>query len=153
MSLATLLGPELIFPRLEGTDADGVLRDLAERVAAVGAIDDADRLYAKLREREELGSTGIGRGVAVPHCKMKRLGSSLLAVGLSAAPVEFAALDGAPVRIFFLLVSPEGSPGEHLRALAEISRWAKVDEHLVELAAASGADAIYDLFRQQPSAV
>jgi PTS system nitrogen regulatory IIA component len=149
MGLASLIGPDLIFPYLGGSDRPTVLRDLAERVAAAGRVDDADRLYGKLWEREQLGSTGIGSGVAVPHCKMKGIDRPVMAVGVTPKAIDFGAVDGKPVAVFFLVVSPEDEPAEHLRALAEISRWARADRHVERLRKADGADAIFELLRRE----
>lgn len=147
MSLASLIGPELIFPDLGGSDRPTVLRNLAERVAEAGRVDDADRLYHKLWEREQLGSTGIGSGVAVPHCKMKGIDRPVMAVGVAPKAIDFGAVDDKPVAVFFLLVSPEDAPAEHLRALSEISRWARADRHVDKIRKAGGADAIFELLR------
>lgn len=149
MGLAALIGPELIFPELGGSDAPTVLRNLAERVTEAGRVDDADRLYHKLWEREQLGSTGVGSGVAVPHCKMKGIERPVMAVGVTARAVDFGAVDGKPVAVFFLLVSPEDAPAEHLRALAEISRWARADKHVERIRKARGADEIFELLRRE----
>lgn len=149
MGLATLIGPELIFPELGGSDRPTVLRDLAERVVEAGRVDDADRLYQKLWEREQLGSTGVGSGVAVPHCKMKGIDRPVMAVGVTPKAIDFGAVDGKPVAVFFLLVSPEDEPAEHLRALAEISRWARADRHVERIRKARSADEILELLRRE----
>jgi len=149
MGLATLIGPDLIFPELGGSDRPTVLRNLAERVAGAGRVDDADRLYQKLWEREQLGSTGIGTGVAVPHCKMKGIDRPVMAVGVTPKAIDFGAVDGKPVAVFFLVVSPEDEPAAHLRALAEISRWARADRHVERIRKARSADAIFELLRRE----
>ena len=149
MGLATLIGPELIFPDLGGSDRPTVLRELAERVVEAGRVDDADRLYQRLWEREQLGSTGVGSGVAVPHCKMKGIDRPVMAVGVTAKAIDFGAVDGKPVAVFFLLVSPEDEPAEHLRALAEISRWARADRHVERIRKARSADEILELLRRE----
>lgn len=130
MELASLTRPELIFPRLDCANGTGLLRFLAERVAALGYVDNAESLYERLVEREELGSTGVGGGVAIPHCKMKGLERVVLAVGLTTKPIDFAALDQEPVRLFFLVISPTSSPAAHLQCLAAISKWVKHVEHV-----------------------
>ena len=125
--------PELIFPNLVGTDRPGILRVLAESMARNGVISDADSMYRRLVEREELGSTAIGGGVAIPHCKMDNLEDVVVAVGLSRDGVEFESEDGSPVRLFFLVVSPSDKPAAHLRSLAAISKWVKADRHVERL--------------------
>ena len=123
MRLASLTRPELIFPDLPAGNRDAVLRDLAERVAAQGLVNDPEELFQKLREREQLGSTGIGSGVAIPHCKLPGLSHGVVAVGMVPDGVDFGAADGKPVKLLFLVLSPSASPGEHLQVLATISRW------------------------------
>lgn len=143
-----LTRPELVFSDLPVTDCQGVLRTLAERVAATGLFADAETLYRALQERERLGSTGIGHGVAIPHCKLKGLEQCILAVGIPRRPVDFGAADGEPVALFFLVLSPEASPAEHLQTLAWISRWVRADRHVETLLGLAGAEAIYDYLRE-----
>lgn len=139
MGLGSLTRPELILSDLTAADsapADTVLRVFADRIAEAGAVGkakDAGELFRRLREREQLSSTGIGSGVAIPHCKMPGLKQAVLAVGLAPQGVDFGASDGQPVRLFFVVVSPETSPAEHLRVLASISRWIKTGRHAERL--------------------
>lgn len=149
MNLGSLTGPQLIFPDLDGKDVEGVLRALAQRVASTGVVTDAERLYEKLQERETLGSTGIGSGVAIPHCKMKGLDGAILAVGLKKRGVDFGAVDQKPVRLFFLVVSPQDSPAIHLQVLAAISRWVKADGHVERTLAMSDLHEIYEFLSQE----
>jgi PTS system nitrogen regulatory IIA component len=142
VGLGALTRPELIFPDLPATDRQGVLRALAGLVARQG-------LFQKLWEREQLGSTGIGQGVAIPHCKLNGLRQSLVAVGLVPEGVEFGAVDGQPVKVFFLVVSPGGSPAQHLQVLAAISRWIKADGHAGRLLGLHDAARVYDLLRDE----
>lgn len=151
MNLGSLTGPQLIFPDLPGRDVEGVLRAFAQRVAAAGLVDDADRLYEKLQERETLGSTGIGSGVAIPHCKMKGLDRAILAVGIKDEPVDYGAVDEKPVRLFFLVVSPDDSPAVHLQVLASISRWVKTDRNVEKTLAMSRPDRIYEFLLGEES--
>lgn len=136
MGLGSLTRPELILSDLPTADPAAVLRTFADRIAEAGIVKDAGELFRRLREREQLSSTGIGSGIAIPHCKMPGLRQAVVAVGLAPRGVDFGASDGQPVRLFFLVVSPEVSPAEHLRVLASISRWVKTDrnaERLLEL--------------------
>ncbi len=149
MGLGALTRPDLIFPDLPATDSQGVLRALAGRVAAQGLIRNGDELFRQLWEREQLGSTGIGQGVAIPHCKLKGLARGVVAVGLAPGGVDFGAADGQPVKVFFLVVSPADSPAEHLQILAAISRWIRADRHAGELLALRDPGAVYDLLRDE----
>lgn len=149
MRLGSLARPELIFPDLPGTDRAGVLHALAENVAGKGLTPNAVDLYQKLMEREQLGSTGIGAGIAIPHCKLGGLKRGVLAIGLVPQGVEFGAADGEPVKVFFLIVSPSESPSEHLQVLSAISRWVKVDRHAERLLALGDANAVYDFLQEE----
>jgi PTS system nitrogen regulatory IIA component len=149
MNLGSLTEPSLIFPDLPGTDASSVLLAFAERVAAMGYVGDAERLFEKLMEREKLGSTGIGSGVAIPHCKMRGIERAVVAVGASRRPVDFGAVDSEPVRLFFLVVSPHDTPAVHLQVLASISRWVKADRHVPRLLAMRDRQEIYDFLREE----
>ncbi len=144
----TLTRPDLIFADLPPTDARGVLRELADRVAATGLVRDGAALYRALLEREQLGSTGIGRGVAIPHCKLKGLAQGILAVGIARPPVDFGAPDGNPVALFFLVLSPDDSPAEHLQTLARISRWVRADAHVETMLRLGDRGAIYDFLKE-----
>jgi PTS system nitrogen regulatory IIA component len=141
--LGALTRPELIFPELQAADRTQILRAFATRIAERGLVRDADELYQKLLEREQLGSTGVGAGIAIPHCKLKGLAQGLVAVGLVPEGVDFGAADGRPVRVFFLVISPSESPAEHLQMLAAISRWVKVDGRVDKIQAFRDPEAIY----------
>jgi len=97
-----------------------------------------------LMEREKLGSTGIGDGIAIPHGKLKGLDNLLLSFGRSREGVDFESIDGKPVHLFFLLMAPESSTGQHLKALAKISRMLKDERFRSELMSARSAE---DLFK------
>jgi PTS system fructose-specific IIA component/PTS system nitrogen regulatory IIA component len=105
------------------------IRELVESLAAAGAIAQAEvpGIVAAIMKREELGSTGIGRGVAVPHTKHASVERLVGTVGVSVEGVDFNSLDGDKVHLFFLLVSPPDRPGDHLRALENISRQLRDD--------------------------
>lgn len=142
MRLGTLTRPELIFPGLQAADRAQLLRILAEKIAARGLVRNADELYQKLSEREQIGSTGIGSGIAIPHCKLKGLTKGVVSVGTAPDGVDFGAADGRPVRLVFLVISPNESPAEHLQVLAAISRWIKADRHADGLLALNDAETI-----------
>jgi len=146
--LGELSDPALIFPDVSGTDVPSVLRDLANRVAKTGRIGDADALFERLWEREELGSTGIGRGVAIPHCKYHPLKSVMLSIAISREGVDFGAVDGKPVRLFFVVISPSKNPALHLKSLASISRWIKSEERLERILTLDDPQEIFELVRR-----
>jgi len=110
-------------------DKPTAIRELVESLAQAGAIGEADvpGIVAAIMKREELGSTGIGRGVAVPHTKHASVERLVGTVGVSVEGVDFNSLDGDKVHLLFLLVSPPDRPGDHLRALENISRQLRDD--------------------------
>jgi mannitol/fructose-specific phosphotransferase system IIA component (Ntr-type) len=123
--LNSLVDPRRIYLDLPSGSTDEVLSEMARRLRASGDVPDADDLSRRLLEREKLGCTALGNGLAIPHCKIGGIDSALLAIGVSRGGVDFLALDGKPVRIIFLVLSPSDSPTGHLQALARISRLVK----------------------------
>lgn len=121
VKIHALLDEGLIVPRLEAGDRAGVLREMSKKLEARYAPGLDGTLLDKLLKREELGTTAIGKGVAVPHCRAKGLKVPALLLGLSPEGVAFEAVDGKPSHVFFLLVSPEDNPGAGLRLLAAIA--------------------------------
>lgn len=114
---------------LGADEKPAIIRELVESLAAAGGVksEDVDGIVAAIMKREELGSTGIGRGVAVPHTKHASVEKLVGTVGVSVEGVDFNSLDGDKVHLFFLLVSPPDRPGDHLRALENISRQLRDD--------------------------
>lgn len=149
MGLGSLTRPELILSGLTATDPAGILQTFADRLAEAGVVKDAGELFRRLREREQLSSTGIGSGIAIPHCKMPGLKQAVLAVGLARQGVDFGAPDGQPVRLFFLVVSPEASPAEHLRVLAAISRWLKTGHNAERLLEGQDPQEVYRFLEEE----
>jgi PTS system nitrogen regulatory IIA component len=117
-----LLQDDLVLEELQATDKIGVLREFAAHLKHAGKVADADELVRVLVERESLGSTGIGDGVAIPHGKLGVLRDMIVAFGRSSAGVDFQSMDCKPAYLFFLLVTPADRPGDHLKTLARISR-------------------------------
>lgn len=144
MQLQELTEPDLIFPGLPAFDVPSVLRAFADRLAGSGRVQGADRLYAALWEREQLGSTGIGDGVAVPHCKVAKLEQVVLAIGHVPNGIDFGAVDRKPVQLFFCVVSPESKPAAHLHCLQAISTWLKHNSESRRILEMDDAGAIYN---------
>jgi mannitol/fructose-specific phosphotransferase system IIA component (Ntr-type) len=137
--LSELLTIDRIRIPLESRSKDDLLRELVGIVAGPGAPDREDVLRA-VREREAVLSTGIGHGVAIPHGKSSAVADLRMAAGRAVEPVEFDALDGQPVSLFFLLVGPESAAGPHIKALSRISRLVRKDEVRDKLVAARSAE-------------
>lgn len=125
MKILDILAKESIIPELKGRTKKQVLEELIDALLKEKSHLDRDRLMAVLLERERLGSTGIGDGIAIPHGKMRDLDQLALSFGRSTQGVDFESMDGKPVHLFFLLVAPENCAGIHLRALAKIARLLK----------------------------
>ena len=123
MKLLDFLLPEATIYDMQSTDKEGALTELLDALIRVKAVRKAkrDSILDALVKREELGSTGIGMGVAIPHTKHDDVRKLIGVVGRSAAGVDFKALDGEPVHVFFLILSPPDQPAEHLKALEQIS--------------------------------
>ena len=114
-----------------------------------GVVSDADELYRLLLEREKLGTTALGEGVAVPHCKMRGLDEVVVAVGTFSKGIEFEAADGKPVQLLFLVISPPSAPAAHLQSLAAISKWVKADQHVERILQVREPQAIFEMLDEQ----
>ena len=149
--LDILTSEALIAPNLSGADKTAVLRELAEHLAAQRPAEtiDAGRLVDVLGERERLGSTAIGDGIAIPHGKMPGLTGVVGAFGRHAKGVDFDSLDGSPTHLFFLLVAPEDSVGQHLKALARVSRLLKDRAFRERLVGAGDRAELFRLIREE----
>jgi mannitol/fructose-specific phosphotransferase system IIA component (Ntr-type) len=119
MKLREFIVVEAIVPELGATDRDGAVRELVTSLARAGALpeDSVDEVVAAVIKREQNGSTGFGKGVAVPHVKHPKVKQMAGTVGRSASGIDFAALDHQPVYSIFLLLSPENQPQQHLQAM------------------------------------
>jgi mannitol/fructose-specific phosphotransferase system IIA component (Ntr-type) len=138
LALSAATAPDLVFPRLAVASPSEALAELARGLAgAVPALRE-EALRRGFEEREALGSTALGGGLAVPHCKAGGISAAILAVARAPQGIDFGAPDGEPVRVFFAVVSPAQAPGAHLQLLAAISRWARRPGQLDRLLAAEG---------------
>ncbi|GAC1338091.1 MAG: PTS sugar transporter subunit IIA [Myxococcales bacterium] len=122
MRVAEFLREDLVLGDLAATDKTAALAELCAGVSRVHTLLPQGRLLEVLLEREKLGSTGIGEGVAIPHGKLAGVPGVIAAFGRSRPGIDFAAIDGKPAQLLFLLFAPENSAGLHLKALARISR-------------------------------
>lgn len=149
MKITDFLSPQSVIPELSARNKAEVLRELATTLQEVDPGLRGKDLVAVLAERERLGSTGIGEGVAIPHGKVTGMGRLQAVFGLSHHGVDFEAIDGRPTHLFFALVAPENSAGVHLKALARISRLFKNPAFRSAILSAGDARAIYDLIIQE----
>lgn len=125
MKLVDILAPGAISVDLASTSKKEALEELCGLLAKADKLPDPTAMVRTLLEREALGSTGIGQGVAIPHGKAPTIKAQAAALGISKRGVEFESLDGEPVHILFLLVAPPDAAGNHLKALAKVSRLLK----------------------------
>ncbi len=132
MRFADFVCREAVIPDLQASDKEGVIQEMLEALQRCGAIksEEAPSIFKAIMKREELGSTGLGRGVAVPHIKHPSVESLVGTVAVSHQGVDFAAMDGEPVHVFILLVSPPDRTAEHLRALENIIKQMRNDTFL-----------------------
>jgi len=147
MKFADFVSPEAIRAQLTATDKEGAIREMVQALLDAGRIraDELESIVKAILKREELGSTGIGRGVAVPHTKHPSVDRLVGTVAVSSPGVDFASLDGETVQLFFLLISPPDCPGDHLRALENISRQLRDDTFCRFLKQAKSAEEIQQL--------
>ena len=147
MKFADFIRVQAIKADLVAEDKDGAIRELVAGLVASQDIMEGEQegIIKAIMKREELGSTGIGRGVAVPHTKHPSVSRLIGTVGVSVEGVDFNSLDGEKVQLFFLLISPPDRPGDHLRALENISRQLRDDTFCRFLKQAKTADDVQQL--------
>ena len=121
MKIHTLLAEEMIIPELISQEREAVIEEMVNFLKGKKRIDKDKDLYEKLIQREKLGSTAIGDGIAIPHCKLKEVESPLLLLAISKKGVRFESIDGKPTHLFFLVVSSPDNPSINLQILAAIA--------------------------------
>lgn len=149
MNITELLNPAAINADLKAGDKLEALVEMTEALLRVEPGLNRDEVISVLQERERLGSTGIGDGVAIPHGKLKHLDKLLISFGRSRGGIEFDSMDGRPAQLFFLLVAPEESVGVHLKTLARISKLLKNPDVRQSLLDADDAEAIFEIISKQ----
>ena len=151
MKIAEFLREESILPALSATDKAGALVELCGVLARNNPGFVASKLAEVLFEREKLGSTGVGEGVAIPHGKLAGVTGLVAAFGRSEKGLDFQAIDNKPTQLFFVLFAPENSAGIHLKALARISRLFRAAPFRKAVLEAKGAAEIYKLIADEDS--
>lgn len=121
MKIHALLSEDMVIPEILSQERDSALEEMVRYLKSKDKVRKDKELYEKLIQREKLGSTAIGKGIAIPHCKLKEVESPLLALAVSQKGVRFEALDGKPTHLFFLVVSSPDNPGQSLQILASIA--------------------------------
>jgi fructose-specific phosphotransferase system IIA component len=149
MTLTKILQPACVKAPLEGKDKNSAIRELVDLLDANGLLLDKKVALEAVFVREQTRSTGIGSGIAIPHGKCNAVKELVMAIGITGEPVDFASVDGKPVTIIFLLVSPADQTGPHIQALARISRLMLDEEFKQELEGASSSEQVYELLSKK----
>jgi len=150
MDLGDLISPHGVIPSLKASSKKQALQELSARAASLTGIDEYE-IYNTLLQRERLGSTGFGNGIAIPHGKMAPLGNIIGLFARMEEPIDFEAIDEAPVDLVFLLLAPEDAGADHLKALARISRLMREPTAVNKLRSSRDKDALYAVLTE-PSA-
>lgn len=150
MALADLLAQNAVLPALKANSKKQLLQELAEKAADVTGLPERE-IFDVILQRERLGSTGVGNGIAIPHGKLTRLDRIVGVFARLSQPVDFEALDDQPVDLVFLLLAPEGAGADHLKALSRIARVLRDGTVVEKVRASTSAPAIYALLADSPA--
>lgn len=150
MKLHNLLIKDMIIEELDSQDKEGALKEMVSFLKRRKKISKEKELYGKLLQREELGSTAIGEGVAIPHCKMKGVKNPIVLLAISRKSIDFQSLDGNPSNIFFLVVSSPDNPSLNLQILAAIASLVRKSESLLKkILNAKNVSTILEIIREE----
>jgi len=149
LELSEFVSPQLTKAELSSTQKLDVIKELVELLDKEGYLTDADAFLKAVLEREKAGSTGIGKGIAIPHSRTAAVREVVIAVGRSTAGIEFEALDGKPVHLVFLIAAPAESGGLYLKALARLSRLLRYQEFRKKLMEAKDVQGILDVISSE----
>ena len=145
MILTQILQPNCVKVPVENKDKESVITELVDLLDANGLLSDRDVALEAVLTRERTRSTGTGAGIAIPHGKCNAVKELVMAIGIAHEPIEFESVDGKPVAILILLISPADQTGPHIQALADISRLMMNEEFKQKLEQASSNDEVYQL--------
>jgi len=148
MEITDLLAPEAVLPSLKAQGKKQLLQELAERIASFCDVPER-RIFETLIERERLGSTGMGQGIAIPHGRLAGLKKITGMFARLETPIAYDAVDNQPVDLVFLLLAPEGAGADHLKALARISRLLRNQQTCEKLRAAKDSEVLYALLTEK----
>lgn len=147
MALAGLLHQNAIIPAMRANSKKQLLQELAAKAAKITGLPERE-IFDVILQRERLGSTGVGNGIAIPHGKLNNLPSIIGIFARLDAPVDFEALDDQPVDLVFLLLAPEGAGADHLKALSRIARVLRDHDMVAKIRSSDSASAIYTLLNE-----
>ncbi len=149
MALIDLIKKELITVPLKADDKQGVITELIDLLDSQGALINREDALSAVLQREALGSTGLEKGIAIPHAKTEAVKNIVLALGIKSAGIDFQALDGNPSKIFFFILAPPDQSAPHIEALSEIAQVSKSGAFLRLLESARDADEVLELFQDE----
>jgi len=148
MNISDLLAPDAILPALKVQSKKQLLQELAARAHQIARLPER-RIFETLVERERLGTTGVGAGIAIPHGRMAEAGSITGIFAHLETPIDYEAVDSQPVDLVFMLLAPEEAGADHLKALARVSRLLRNAAICEKLRAAASAEALYSILTTQ----
>ncbi|UCF62835.1 MAG: PTS sugar transporter subunit IIA [bacterium] len=149
MKLIDVLKPDYIKIPLQSELKEDAIRELIEVLEGQDIFNDSQAVFQSVIDREKIMTTGVGREVAIPHCKKKDCRKFAIAFGLTSKGIDFNSIDGKPVKIIFLLLGPEDNPGMHIRLLSRISRLIAKEELREKLLSVSKPDTAYALLKEE----
>ncbi len=150
MPLTDLVAPNAIVPALKVNGKKQAIQELSARAAKLTGQNER-LIFETLMQREKLGSTGVGNGIAIPHGKLPKLEKLFGLFARLERGIDFESLDGQPVDLVFLLLAPESAGADHLKALARVARLLRDPETVARLRESRDADAVYAVFAMPPS--
>lgn len=150
MPLADLIAPDAVFPMLRASSKKQALQELAQQAGGMIGRDPRE-IFETLLQRERLGSTGVGNGIAIPHGKLAKLDKLVGLFARLEKPIDFESLDGQPVDLVFLLLAPEAAGADHLKALARVARMLRDPDTVEKLRATRDTKAMFTLLTATPA--
>ena len=149
MALVDLISPEIVKVPLTADNKPAVIRELVQILKDAGKIDDTDVVLEAIHKREDMGSTGLEQGIAVPHAKTGSISNLTISIGISPRGIDFNSIDGQPSHLFFLMLAPPNQSGPHIEALAEIAKLSRSSAFISTLISARTSQEVVDLFREE----
>ncbi len=149
MKLIDVLKPEYIKIPLVSQTKEEAIRELVDLLAQHQLFQDVDAVFQAVLDREKIMTTGVGRGVAIPHCKKAECSKFAIALGIRPEGVDFKSIDNQPAKVIFLLIGPDNNPGMHIRLLSRISRLISKDSLRDALLTSSSADKAYLILKNE----
>ena len=149
MALVDLISRDIVKVPLTADNKPAVLRELLQVLKDAGKVDDIDVALEAVHKREDMGSTGLERGIAVPHAKTDSVNDLTISIGISPSGIDFNSIDGKPSHLFFMMLAPPNQSGPHIEALAEIAKLSRSSAFINTLISARTADEVVDLFREE----